>query len=268
MNLANFLENVADGHLSELEALNFTEQVTGGFKVDKLRLLLYEIDIKIIERKEEYLEINRDKVLSLINQYKQEGKELPYIQPKQPKPGAPPAAWKIFELQKENKQIDLIQVLGGGFHLEIYPLYELKKIVISKIKSTDKERSFTDIEKRATSKKLSKKTEALKPTDFSHLLNERGQTILPRLLQLYKNRRFKKDYVVMIFALNDLSLLADKFPTFSQTFIHEALANSFDRMGGRQNFNTYYQVYNNPRNHELKEILQHKQQIEKVLKEL
>ena len=233
---------VETGELDRLEILAYIELVTDNFKLDRLKILFEEVHYHTLNRRDEIEFSYRDQIQNLVKQYQEQGKELPV---------------KIIKIFKDGdrKLLDTDKLLGGAITWDLYPLYELQREIASKIKQA----------KQAHISKQNQPHSKVVESDFYYLLTDEGKKAYSKIIELYSSVKFKKEYAIMLHALNELNYLTDKHFT-GQEQLHKALEATFKNVGRRQNLFKYLNDYSKPNVSERQEIDRHKQRILDTIK--
>ncbi|OKL39535.1 hypothetical protein [Pontibacter flavimaris] len=245
MSLQDFLANVEEGNLSELELYNYVETATNNFKLEKLELLLKGIEFYIFQRREEFYAENEAKLDEILYQYYITGKEVPYKDITDP------------NTLKGKGQLDTIRVVdkdklfSNAIHYQLFSIYELKKFVVAGLRNNDVAKSTNN---------------ETKEEELLDYLTEEGKRAMPALLHLY-NRVKKKEYALLYIALQELELLTERIRVLGEAKIVSLLTTTFGpQVGGRGNFNRYLNDYRHPDSVMRAEIEHHKQRILDTLK--
>lgn len=242
LKLEEFLFFVEAGELDNLEILTYIEDVTCNFRKDRLQVLLKEVEFYVFNRRIEIRDSYQDKIVELVKQYLQQGKELPVKVLK-------------FPNSEEHTIIDEDRLLSGAITWDLYPLLELQREIKSKIKEV------TQVKVSHQQQLHTKITES----DFYYHLTDEAKTVYSTIIDLYSSVKFKKEYAIMLHALNELNYLIDKHFTGQQQ-LHKALETTFKNVGRRQNLFKYVNDYSNPNDFERQEIDRHKQRILDAIK--
>lgn len=126
---------------------------------------------------------------------------------------------------------------------------------------------FAEFRAKEITEQANKEKPKAKPdkSDLSHYLNETGKRYYPRILKQYKNVTKPQQFIYLIVALYKMDALTENPLSGNQTALFEALKNTFENVGTRQNLNRqltkYFEELDLPRN-------RHKAKIEAVKKKL
>jgi hypothetical protein len=247
LKIEEFLFFVETGELDRMEILAYIDLVTDHYKSDRLNALLEEVDYYVFNRRIEIRDGHQDQIIELVKQYQQQGKELPV---------------KIFKFPngKEATILDEDKLLGGAITWDLYPLFELQREIVAKIKETE----------QANTAQLQIHSPSQSPigAEFSlyHYLTDEGKKVYPIILELYSSVRYKKEFAIMLHALNELDFLIDKHFT-GQEQLHKALESTFKNVGRRQNLIKYLNDYSKPSTSERQDIDRHKFRLLESIKE-
>ncbi|MBD1398354.1 hypothetical protein H9Q13_14375 [Pontibacter sp. JH31] len=251
MKLEEFLLFVESGELDRLEILAYIDHVTGNHKLDRLKALLEEVHYHTLNRKDQVEASYSDRINELEDQYIQQGKELPMKVIKFPKGG-------------EEKILDTDKLLGGVITWDLYPLFDLQREIITKIK---KATQVNSPHHQADTAHQQHPPTTITEFDFYYLLTDEGKKIYPIILELYTDVRLKKEYSIMLVVLSELGYLIYKHLT-GQKELHRALETTFKKVGTRQLLVKYISNYSesNASAIERQEVDRHKQRLLDAIK--
>jgi hypothetical protein len=242
ISLNDFLYHVERGKFSELEIHNYIDAATDNFNVEKLGPLLNDIDYYIFQRKEDFWVDNADKLNSIIEQYVNEGKDIPFKEV----PDLNTFISKEKGCSQTIKVLDRDKLLSNAIHYQLFSIYELKGLINCKLQKYEVVKNIqTNSEKE----------------ELSEYLTEDGKAVLPVLLKIYTGVK-KKEYALLYLALQELELFSERITLLGEGRVITLLTNTFGpQVGGRGNFNKYLNEYRHPDSVMRTEIEYHKQRI-------
>ncbi|MFD3000107.1 hypothetical protein ACFS7Z_07030 [Pontibacter toksunensis] len=250
-NLKEFLLLVEAGELDRLAILEYVDQATGNYKMDRLKALLEEVHYYTLNRKDQVEASYSNRIFELEEQYVQQGKELPFKAIK-------------FPNGSEEKVPDTDKLLDGAITWDLYPLYELQREIIAKIKEVAQ---YKVHQQQIITEQQHKIPATVTEFDFYYLLTDEGKKIYPIILELYTSVKRKKEYSIMLIVLNELGYLIDKHFT-GQEELQRALKTTFKNVGTRQLLYKYISNYSesNASALERQEVVRHKQRLLDAIK--
>ncbi|WP_266204162.1 hypothetical protein [Pontibacter kalidii] len=253
--LTDFLTLVEEEAFDKFEILDYIEEVTNNHQPHRLKALLDEVDIHICIRRDELEFEYRDKINAALHQCSLQGKEPPY---------------QVLSLPgNEPKEIvHKDRLLNGAISMKLYPLYELKRDIISISKAS---MFKATLEQGQTLQELRPQQKLSQPDlasasnrefGFYYHLTEDGKKVYPIVKELYSTVKQKKEYAIMLVVLNELGYLMNKHFTNKEQLTN-ALKTTFGKIiGSRQNLFTYVERYSDaPGPAELEELKRHKQRL-------
>lgn len=247
--LPEFFFLVETRQLDRLFTADYIEQATN-LQPEKLKVLLEELQIYLGNRREEVEDSFENRILAKMKEYSEQGLSLPM---------------KVIEFppkfsQEPTRILDKDKLLGGEITWQLYPLYELRNDIKARLSETLTEKTGN----LKPIKEQSKKPTSSRVIDFSYFLTPDGQKLIPELQKKYNNGP-KKNFAVMIRALERLELLTNYTFVSGHTELNESLKKTFSGVGSRQHMMEHLDIYKNPVGSNKEELETHVKDISKML---
>jgi len=121
---SEFFEEVTEGHVNQLDIINYIESITDNHNVDKLNALSLDLDLHIFDLEGFlYNTLTKEEEENMIEEYKKSGKELPYTEVPNHK-----FLWKKSDGIKDENQPKTIRILNKEEVFYPYELIHIKQL--------------------------------------------------------------------------------------------------------------------------------------------